>query len=53
MHMAKEYLMMNADQPIKSNADDKLNRASFAKNVAEAVVLRYMISDSAHVELVQ
>ena len=36
--MAKEYLMMNADQPIKSNADDKLNRASFAKNVAEAVV---------------
>ena len=36
--MEREHLMINADQPIKCNADDKLNRASFAKNVAEAVV---------------
>ncbi len=30
--------MIKADQPIKDYTEDKLNRASFAKNVAEAII---------------
>lgn len=30
--------MINADQPIRSNKDDKLKRSPFAKNLAEAIL---------------
>ena len=35
--MTRKPLMMKADQPIKSRIEDTLNRASFARNIAEAV----------------
>ena len=36
--------MLNSDLPIKSVADDMLNRASFAENLAQTM-LDYTVSD--------